>query len=127
MQLIKCFVGASKKDILKNLKTNNKMDIIPIITKDNLSKEQIEYLQKQQTEYKLVNKIKKNPGHILFSFNRKTGEIKKASIIHKVSIGLNGLPITKSETVIEPDCYYDQALNEKNFRKRLKRIGLLSI
>lgn len=124
---MKCFVGASKKDILKNLKTNNKMDIIPIITKDNLSKEQIEYLQKQQTEYKLVNKIKKNPGHILFSFNRKTGEIKKASIIHKVSIGLNGLPITKSETVIEPDCYYDQALNEKNFRKRLKRIGLLSI
>jgi hypothetical protein len=103
------------------------MDIIPIITKDNLSKEQIEYLQKQQTEYKLVNKIKKNPGHILFSFNRKTGEIKKASIIHKVSIGLNGLPITKSETVIESDCYYDQALNEKNFRKRLKRIGLLSI
>lgn len=49
------------------------MDIVPIITKDNLSKEQIEYLQKQQTEYKLVNKIKKNPGHILFSFNRKTG------------------------------------------------------
>lgn len=47
------------------------MDIVPIITKDNLSKEQIEYLQKQQTEYKLVNKIKKNPGHILFSFNRK--------------------------------------------------------
>ena len=43
------------------------MDIVPIITKDNLSKEQIEYLQKQQTEYKLVNKIKKNPGHILFS------------------------------------------------------------
>lgn len=124
---MKCFVGASKKDILKNLKTNNKMDIIPIITKDNLSKEQIEYLQKQQTEYKLVNKIKKNPGHILFSFNRKTGEIKKASIIHKVSIGLNGLPITKSETVIEPDCYYDQALNEKNFKKKLKRIGLLSI
>ena len=29
------------------------MDIVPIITKDNLSKKQIEYLQKQQTEYKL--------------------------------------------------------------------------
>lgn len=50
------------------------MDIVPILTKDNLSKEQIEYLQKQQTEYKLVNKIKRNPGHILFSFNRKTGK-----------------------------------------------------
>ena len=57
------------------------MDIVPITTKDNLSKEQIEHLQKQQTEYKLVNKIKKNPGHILFSFNRKTKEIKRASIL----------------------------------------------
>ena len=99
------------------------MDIVPIVTKDNLSKEQIEYLQKQQTEYKLINKIKRNPGHILFSFNRKTGEIKRASIIHKVAIGLNGLPVTKTETVIEPDYYYEQALNEKNFRKRLKRLG----
>lgn len=44
------------------------MDIVPIITKDNLSKEQIEYLQKQQTEYKLVNKIKKNPGTYLVLF-----------------------------------------------------------
>ncbi|RGV56531.1 hypothetical protein [Bacteroides fragilis] len=103
------------------------MDIVPILTKDNLSKEQIEYLQKQQTEYKLVNNIKRNPGHILFSFNRKTGEIKRAAIIHKAAIGLNGLPVTKTETVIEPDCYYDQALNEKNFRKRLKRIGLLDL
>lgn len=103
------------------------MDIVPIITKDNLSKEQIEYLQKQQTEYKLINKIKKNPGHILFSFNRKTKEIKRASVVHKFVLGLYGLPVTKTETVIEPDCYYDQALNEKNFRKKLKRIGLLSV
>ncbi|HJF99353.1 MAG TPA: hypothetical protein K8V61_08700 [Bacteroides clarus] len=101
------------------------MDIVPISIKDNLSKEQIEYLQKQQSEYKLVSRIKKNPGHILFSFNRKTGEIKRASITHKVSIGLDMKPITTTKTVIEPDCYYEQALNEKNFRKRLKRIGLI--
>lgn len=101
------------------------MDIVPISIKDNLSKEQIEYLQKQQSEYRLVSRIKKNPGHILFSFNRKTGEIKKASINHKVSIGLDMKPITTTKTVIEPDCYYEQALNEKNFRKRLKRIGLI--
>lgn len=101
------------------------MDIVPISIKDNLSKEQIEYLQKQQSEYKLVSRIKKNPGHILFSFNRKTGEIKRASITHKVSIGFDMKPITTTKTVIEPDCYYEQALNEKNFRKRLKRIGLI--
>ena len=72
-----------------------------------------------------MSRIKKNPGHILFSFNRKTGEIKRASITHKVSIGLDMKPITTTKTVIEPDCYYEQALNEKNFRKRLKRIGLI--
>lgn len=101
------------------------MDIVPIVTKDDLSKEQIEYLQKQQTEYKLIKKVKRNPGHILFSFNVNTGEIKRASIIHNVSIGLNGLPITRAETVIEPNCYYEQALNEKNFKKKLKKSGLL--
>lgn len=100
------------------------MDIVPII-KDNLSKEQIEYLQKKQHEYKLTDKKKKVPGHILFSFNLKTKEIKRASVINEVSLGLNGKPITATKTVIEIDCYYDQALNEKNFRKRLKRIGLL--
>lgn len=36
-----------------------------------------------------------------------------------------GLPVTKTETVIEPDCYYEQALNEKNFKKKLKKSGLL--
>lgn len=47
------------------------MDIVPIITKDNLSKEQIEYLQKQKAEYKLKNKVRCVPGHTLFSFNQK--------------------------------------------------------
>lgn len=101
------------------------MDIAPIILKDNLSKEQIEYLQKQKAEYKLKNKVRCVPGHTLFSFNQKTKEIKRASITNEVSIGLNGKPIMKTKTVIEPDCYYEQALNEKNFRKRLKRIGLI--
>ena len=33
--------------------------------------------------------------------------------------------LMKTKIAIEPDCYYEQALNEKNFRKRLKRIGLI--
>lgn len=38
---------------------------------------------------------------------------------------MNRLPITRAETVIEPNCYNEQALNEKNFRKKLKKSGLL--
>lgn len=56
------------------------MDIAPIILKDNLSKEQIEYLQKQKAEYKLKNKVRCVPGHTLFSFNQKTKEIKRSLI-----------------------------------------------
>lgn len=48
-----------------------------------------------------------------------------SSDTNEVSIVLNGKPIMKNKVVIEPDCYYEQALNEKNFRKRLKRIGLI--
>jgi hypothetical protein len=43
------------------------MDIAPIILKDNLSKEQIEYLQKQKAEYKLKNKVRCKESTILSS------------------------------------------------------------
>lgn len=101
------------------------MEIVPDLTKSNLSKNQVEYIQKKQHEYKLTDKKRRAPGHILFSFNLKTKEIKGASITNEVSIGLNGKPIMKTKTVIGPDCHYGQALNEKDFRKRLKRIGLI--
>lgn len=95
------------------------MEIVPDLTKSNLSKNQVEYIQKKQHEYKLTDKKRRVPGHILFSFNLKTKEIKRASITNEVSIGLNGKPIMKTKTVIEPDCYYEQALIAKR-RKRNK-------
>lgn len=64
-------------------------------------------------------------GSYIIFFQSKTKEIKRAEIVKEVSVGLNMKPVTTSKTVIEPDCYYEQALNEKNFRKRLKRIGLI--
>lgn len=89
------------------------MEIVSDLTKSNLSKNQIEYIQKKQREYKLTDKKRRVPGHILFSFNLKTKEIKRASITNEVSFGLNGKSIMKTKTVIEPDCYYEQALNDK--------------
>lgn len=52
------------------------MEIVPDLTKSNLSKNQVEYIQKKQHEYKLTDKKRRVPGHILFSFNLKTKEIK---------------------------------------------------
>lgn len=99
------------------------LDELPI--HDNLPAEQIEYLQKQQREFKHVGKMRKVAGHTLFSFNRKTGEIKPAQFINKVALGFDGKVITSTECVIEPDCFYEQALNRANFIKRLKRYGLI--
>lgn len=101
------------------------MNIDKLHVKDNLSGEQIEYLAKKQHEYKHIGKMKIVPGHTLFSFNVLTKEIKPAKFENEVSIGLNRIPIYKTKCVIEPNCFYEQALNEKNFIKRLKRYGFI--
>lgn len=101
------------------------MNIDELLVKDNLSGEQIEYLQKKQHEYKHIGRMNKVPGHTLFSFNRKTKEIKPATFEREVLIDMYGQPIYKTRCVIEPDCFYEQALNKKNFIKRLKRYGYL--
>ena len=99
------------------------LDELPI--HDDLPAEQIEYLQKQQREFKHVGKMRKVAGHTLFSFNRKTGEVKPAQFVNKVALGFDGKVVTSTECVIEPDCFYEQALNKANFIKRLKRYGLI--
>lgn len=99
------------------------IDQLPI--RDELPAEQLEYLQKQQREFKHVGKLRKVPGHTLFSFNRKTKEVKPAQFERKVAIGLDREIITSTDCVIEPDCFYEQALNKQNFIKRLKRHGFL--
>lgn len=99
------------------------LDKLPI--HDDLPAEQIEYLQKQQREFKHVGKMRKVAGHTLFSFNRKTGEVKPAQFVNKVALGFDGKVVTSTECVIEPDCFYEQALNKANFIKRLKRYGLI--
>lgn len=57
--------------------------------------------------------------------NEEYREIKPAKFEREVSIGIDRQPIYKTRCVIEPNCFYDQALNEKNFIKRLKRLGMI--
>ena len=99
------------------------IDELPI--KDDFPGEQIEYLAKKQHEYKHIGRMRKIPGHTLFSFNYKTKEIKPAKFEREVSVGFDMKPIYKTQCVIEPNCFYEQALNQKNFIKRLKRLGLI--
>ena len=95
------------------------------ITNEMICQTQVELLEQQRQEYKLIGSMRKVPGHTLFSFNVQTGEIKPVKLIREASIGLDGNPVFKEKITVEKDCYYEQALNLKNFIKRLKRRGLI--
>lgn len=103
------------------------MEIFDTTQKDQMSKEQIEVLDKQKHEFKLIGRQCKVPGHTMFSLNIKTGEIKVTPVERsKVCDFSTRKPIYKERIVIEPDCLYRQALNRKNFIKRLVREGILA-
>ena len=95
------------------------------ITNEIICQAQVELLEQQKQEYKLIGSMRKVPGHTLFSFNVQTGEIKPVKLVREASIGLDGKPVFKEKITVEKDCYYEQALNRKNFIKRLKRRGLI--
>lgn len=102
------------------------MEIFDIPQKDHVQKDEVEIIDKQKHEFKFVGRYRKNPGHTIFSLNMKTGEIKVAPISHSKDIDFKTQqPVTKDRIVIEPDCIYRQALNKKNFIKRLMREGIL--
>lgn len=101
------------------------MDIVPNINKDNLSKERIEFLKKQDVEYKYIGSIKNKPGLTLFSYNRVTKVVKPAVIENRVSMGFDRKQHTKRNVVREKDCFYDFVLNTKNFIKHLIKYGLI--
>lgn len=101
-------------------------EFFDVPNKDSLSKEQIEQLQKQKREEKFLGKLKVIPGLTLFSFNIKTGEIKVAEMNTEVAIDYKTHePKYTKKIVIEPHCVYRQALNKKNFIKKLVREGII--
>lgn len=93
---------------------------------DQVQKDEMEILDKQKHEFKFIGRQRKVPGHTMFSFNLKTGEIKKAPIEHSKAIDFKTCnPVYSDRIVIEPNCFYRQALNKKNFIKRLIREGII--
>ena len=85
-----------------------------------------EQSQRKRTEYHLVKKEPKVDGHILFSYNTVTGEIKQADVVYCKDISFVTLkPLHSPKITMEPNCVYRQALNKKNFVKRLKREGII--
>lgn len=100
------------------------------ITNEKIRETQIEMLERKQNEYKFIGYITAVPGHTLFKFNTETRVAAKATMkigfhtVFNTKIGMLE-SVKKSEVVVEKDCYYEQALNMKNFIKRLRRRGII--
>lgn len=102
------------------------------ITNEKICETQIEMLERKQNEYKLIGQITAVPGHTLFKFNTETRVAAKAAMkieFHTVFNPKTGMleAVKKSDVVVEKDCYYEQALNIKNFIKRLRRRGIIGV
>lgn len=89
-----------------------------------LTKNKIEVVEKKKNEIRYIGSKRFIKGLTLFSYNRVTGEIKKAPMKSTAVLTESGL-VLKNEVITEKDCFYDQALNEKNFIKHLKKYGVI--
>ena len=103
------------------------MEIFDFPQKNQMQKDEMEVLDKKKHEFKLIGRERKVPGHTMFSYNLKTEEIKVAPVQHAKDVSFTTQKaVTRDKIVIEPDCLYRQALNKKNFIKRLIREGIIS-
>lgn len=94
---------------------------------DQVQKDEIEIVDKQKHEFKLIGRQRRVPGHTMFCINLKTGDIKKAPIEQSKTVSFKtGGPIHHERIVVESDWLYRQALNKKNFIRRLVREGILT-
>ena len=73
-----------------------------------------------------IGRMKKVPGHTMFSYNTVTKEIKVAPVKRGAMVDYRTrTPKYKESIIVEKDCIYHQALNKKNFIKVLKRYGII--
>lgn len=100
------------------------------ITNAKSDKAQIEHVERKQRKYRLIGQTVKVPGHTLFKFDTVTRIASRADVQTTTTRQFDpttGQVITtkKSAVTHEKNCYYEQALNMKNFIKRLRRRGII--
>lgn len=101
------------------------MNLTPHLQDKDIDELRMEQIQKKKNEFHLIGQERRIKGHTLFCFNVATKKIKVAPIKQDIMMGLDGVVIYKNSVTIEKDCIYVQALNEKNARKRLVKMGFV--
>ena len=99
------------------------MKLTPHINEGDMDQLRTEQVQKKKNEFHLIGQERRIKGHTLFCFNEVTKKIKVAPMNQECMLGMDGSVIYKNKVTVEKDCVYVQALNEKNARKKLIKMG----
>lgn len=99
------------------------MNLTPHINEKDMDQLRTEQVQKKKNEFHLIGEERRIKGHTLFCFNLVKREIKVAPMNQEIEMGLDGSVIYKNNITVEKGCVYVQALNEKNARKKLIKMG----
>ena len=99
------------------------MNLTPHLQEKDIDELRTEQVQKKRNEFHLVGEERRIKGHTLFCFNEVTRKIKIAPMKQDIVLGLDGTAIYKNSVTVEKDCIYVQALNEKNAKKKLIKMG----
>lgn len=87
-------------------------------------KPEIGIVENKKTEYRLVASMRRRKGQTLFAFNPESGELRKVDIQQEKIVGIDGRPVIRSRvTDYNPKRIYFFALNEKNARKKVIKMG----
>lgn len=81
--------------------------------------------QETEKELKRISSTKINPGHIMFCYNRVTKEISEVKYDTLDPMTTRYDVRSSKNIIIDKDCFYEQALNKKNFIKKLKKYGIV--
>ena len=96
------------------MKIENDIDLIA------LPKQEIE--DKINKELKYIGSLAHQSGHTLFEIDMNTGSVKEAVIKREVFVDMDGKPVFKSNVNINKECYYLEALNVKNAKKKFLKM-----
>lgn len=101
-------------------------DIFELPSNAKNDRVRIEQQQQKAVEFTYLGQERKVPGHKMFSYNLKTGEVKEAEYERCLTIDFTTRkPLKNDKIIVEKNCVYRQSLNKKNFIKRLKREGII--
>ena len=95
---------------------------------DARPRQELRQRKQQQKEFKLIGTMKHRAGHILFSINTRTGEVKEAEYVKKSiltwaeALNIFHGGIVKRNVQIEKDCVYIEAMNKENAMKKYRKM-----